>query len=270
MSQSTLGKRSRNEESSANVSNGDNHGEAYVTASVGSNEDLEFLDEDLLRTRESRETGYVGQNSEVQWLRTVQLQAERLEKEPGNLPYGPPGASQTAAAKRSDALHERRQTGIESSMQHVTDATFYLDSDNIDVDIAVNPYEIPSPETAQQLLDCYIETVHSSFPIIPPSFEIQLRRFIESCKQHKSFQVPDKWRALMNVIFAVGAKHSHLMDTEWQGDERDHLIYMTRAVHLLGLNNTVMIISGPDLTLVQTVRFHVSTTSRATLTDYIN
>jgi hypothetical protein len=270
VSLSTLGKRSRNEGSLADNSVGDNHGEAHVTASVGSNEDIEFLGEDLLRNRQSRETGYVGQNSEVQWLRTVQLQAERLEKEPVNLPYGPPGASRNAAAKRSDALHERRKAGNEGSMQHVTDATFYLDSDNIDVDIAVNPYELPSPETAQQLLDCYMETIHSSFPIIPPCFETQLRRFIESCKQHKTFQVPDKWRALMNVVFAVGAKHSHLIDAEWRGDERDHLMYMTRAVHLLGLNNTVMIISGPDLTLVQTVRSHTFVAIKTTLTDYVH
>jgi hypothetical protein len=264
VSQSTLGKRSRNGDSSADISSGNNHGEAHVTASVGSNEDIEFLDEDLLRTRESRETGYVGQNSEVQWLRTVQAQAERLEEKPSNLPYGPPGASRNAAAERSQALHERRQAGNEKAMQHVTDATFYLDSDNIDLDIAVNPYGLPTPEIAQQLLDCYMETVHSSFPIIPPCFETQLRRFIELYKQHKSFQVPDKWRALMNVIFAVGAKHSHLMDAEWKGDERDHLIYMTRAVHLLGLNNTVMIISGPDLTLVQTVRSHTLASTMAT------
>lgn len=140
-------------------------------------------------------------------------------------------------------------------MQHITDATFYLDSDNIEVDIAVNPYEMPDPETAELFLDCYMETVHTSFPIISPCFEGQLRRFIESCKLNKAFQVPDKWRALMNLIYAIGAKYSHLIGADWQGDERDHLIYMTRAVHLLGLNNTVMIISGPDLVLVQAVSF---------------
>jgi hypothetical protein len=271
VSHSTLGKRSRNQDSSADIPSSDNnHGEAHVTASVGSNEDLEFLDEDLLRTRESRETGYVGQNSEVQWLRTVQLQAERLDKEPFGLPYGPPGSSQGAAAERSDALHERRQNGNEGSTQHITDSTFYLDSDNIEIDIAVNPYELPSPEVAEHLLDCYMETVHTSFPIIPSSFESQLRRFIQACKDHKSFQVPEKWRALMNIIYAIGAKYSHLIGAEWRGDERDHLIYMTRAVHLLGLNNTVMIISGPDLVLVQAVSYHTFSRSAAVSTNYVN
>lgn len=57
----------------------------------------------------------------------------------------------------------------------------------------------------------------------------------------------------MNLLFAIGAKYSHFIGAEWRGDERDHLIYMTRAVHLLGLKNTIMIISGPDLELVQAV-----------------
>jgi hypothetical protein len=228
------------------------HGEAHVTASVGSNEDLDFLDEDLLRTRESRETGYVGQNSEVQWLRTVQRQAESNESEPFGQTYGPPGTGETAANERSEALHERRRDG--EAPRHVTDATFYLDSDNIELDIAVNPYELPDPEIAEQLLTCYMNTVHSSFPIVPSSFEDQVRRFIGSLKQNKAFQVPDRWRALMNLIFAIGAKYSHLIDTEWRGDDRDHLVYMTRASHLLGMNNTITLVSAPDLSLVQAVR----------------
>jgi hypothetical protein len=66
----------------------------------------------------------------------------------------------------------------------------------------------------------------------------------------------------MNLIFAIGAKYSHLIGAPWRGDERDHLVYMTRGVHLLGLKNTVLIISGPDLHIVQAVR-----TSAAVPTD---
>lgn len=66
--------------------------------------------------------------------------------------------------------------------------------------------------------------------------------------------MPDKWRAHMNLLFAIGAKYYHLIGAEWRGDERDHLVYMTRAMHLLGLKDIVMAISGPDLELVQAVR----------------
>lgn len=229
-------------------------GEAHVTASVGSNEDLDYLDEDLLRNRESRQTGYVGQNSEVQWLRSVQRQSQNQDGEPFGLPYGPPGASEHDVDERVKALHQRRVEGGSATIRHVTDATFYLDSDNIDLDIVVNPYELPDPEIAEQLLDCYISTVHSSFPIVPSSFEDQVRRFTFSLKQNRAFRVPDRWRALLNLVFAIGAKYSHLIGTEWQGPDRDHLVYMTRASHLLGMNDNVALTSAPDLALVQAVR----------------
>jgi hypothetical protein len=51
-------------------------------------------------------------------------------------------------------------------MQHITDSSFYLDSDNIEVDIVVDPYELPEPNTAERLLDFYFETVHPSFPLV--------------------------------------------------------------------------------------------------------
>ncbi|CAO2653872.1 Nn.00g106050.m01.CDS01 [Neocucurbitaria sp. VM-36] len=249
----SLGKRSRKQyfHGDEDAEESGQHGEAYVTASVGSNEDLDNLNENILRTRESRETGYIGQNSEVQWLRSVQRQAQSGNTDPTGQRYGPPGNDQSAANQRSDALHERRQHEKQGSMRNVTDATFYLDSDSIEVDIAVDPYEIPDPEIAEQLFNCYVRTVHSSFPLLPQNYEDQFRRYLNSVRQARPFQVPEKWRAIMNLVFAIGAKYSHLTKAEWRGDDRDHLIYMTRAVHLLGLKDTIMIISGPDLSLVE-------------------
>jgi hypothetical protein len=229
------------------------HGEAYVTASVGSNEDLDFLDEDLMRSRESRETGYMGQNSEVQWLRSVQRQAERNNSDPHGQRYGPPGASPAAIDERSDALHERRQNAGPGSMQHITDATFYLDGDDIEVDIAVDPDEMPGPDIAEKLFDCYLNTVHGTFPLMPTTFEDQFRRYIRSLRYGRPYPVPPNWRATMNLLFAIGAKYSHLIGAEWRGDERDHLVYMTRAVQLLGLRDTMSFLAAPSLHRVQSV-----------------
>jgi hypothetical protein len=146
------------------------HGEAYVTASTGSNEDLDHLDEDLTRNRESRETGYVGQNSEVKWLLSVQRQTENTGNEPQEQSHGPPGSGQQAIGERSEALHVRRQytkdNDRQGSMTHVTDSTFYLDSHNIDIDILVDPMDFPDPIHAERLLDCYTSTVHSTFPLV--------------------------------------------------------------------------------------------------------
>jgi hypothetical protein len=57
----------------------------------------------------------------------------------------------------------------------------------------------------------------------------------------------------MNLIFAIGAQYSHLINAVWAGDERDHRVYMNRAIRLLGLKDTLVVISGPDLRTVQAV-----------------
>lgn len=61
------------------------------------------------------------------------------------------------------------------------------------------------------------------------------------------------WRAQLNLIFAIGAKFSHTIDADWAADTRDHLIYMKRAVNLLEMEDTLTIISGPNVPLVQAV-----------------
>ena len=166
-----LGKRTQ---SISGEDQGTTKGEAHVGGATGSNEGLDYLDEDLTKTSESRETGYVGHNSEIRWLRSVKLQAEHAGAEPRIPRYGPPGSGPEAIIARSDALRERRihakQTLQEGSMQHTTDSSFYLDSSNIDIDVVVDPYEVPDPETAEHLFNCYLETVHSSFPLVSDEF----------------------------------------------------------------------------------------------------
>ena len=228
-------------------------GDTHVSASVDSNEDLGILDEDLLRNRKTKQTGYVGKNSDIQWLRSVQRQAERTEAEPYGLSNGPAGMSESAVGESSKARHERRELFRRESILHSADSTFYLDDDDIEVDVLINPNEMPEPAVADLLFNCYMDTVHSSFPILPTNFEDQCRRFYESARLNRSFEVPDKWRAIVNLVFAIGAKYSHLVNARWRGDERNHVVYMKRAVHLLNLRSNTMIISGPDLGLIQAV-----------------
>jgi hypothetical protein len=169
-----LGKRDRQgsneDDDNDTVVSGTAHGEAHVTASAGSNEDLDNLDEDLTRSRGSRATGYVGQNSEVQWLRSAQRQIEHPGAEPYGQLHGPPGTEQTAVTARSAALHVRRDNArdefMEGSMRHITDSTFYLDNEELDLDMVVDPNEDPPPDVAERLFGCYFDTVHSSFPLV--------------------------------------------------------------------------------------------------------
>ncbi|KAF2822877.1 hypothetical protein CC86DRAFT_396455 [Ophiobolus disseminans] len=254
----SLGKHDRqqsaNDDDQSTVPYDTGHGEAYVTASTGSNEDLDNLDEDLMRSLESRATGYVGQNSEIQWLRSVQRQTEHPGAEPRDQPHGPPGSGHHAVTARSNALHERRDNAKEDSrlgsMKHITDSTFYLDSEEIGVDF-VDPNEDPGPDLAERLFRCYYETVHPSFPLVPDIFEAEFYKWLQARKNDGSLPVSHMWRAQLNLIFAIGAKYSHLIGADWQGDDRDHLFYMNRATHLLNFKDTAMIISCPDIKLVQ-------------------
>jgi hypothetical protein len=134
-----------------------------------------------MRSRESRETGYVGQNSEVQWLSSVQRQTEYTGAETRDQSgtHGPPGTGSDDVSARSDALHERRKNAGEfdgeASTKTITDATFYLDSDEMKFDMVVDPYGDPEAEVARRLFECYMETVHDSFPLVSHITNCSLR-----------------------------------------------------------------------------------------------
>jgi len=115
----------------------------------------------------------------------------------------------------------------------------------------LDPYELPPLEIAERLFSCYVETVHGWFPIIPETFKDQFYTYIESVKRQQRYQIPEKWQAILNLVFAIRAQYSYLTDAEWRGDSRDHLLYMTRAVRILGVKDTTMIISAPNLGLIQ-------------------
>ena len=154
------------------------------------------MDEDLFRCRESRATGFVGRNSEVQWLRSLRKQLKNPDS------TGP------------SAETSRQTTG--GLVPHTTESNFYLDGDDLYVGTAVDPYELPSFEEAKRLFDCYIESVHSSFPIVPDDFEEQFRGYMESIKRDQPYKVPDSWQAMLNLVLAIGAQYSYLIHAEWR------------------------------------------------------
>jgi hypothetical protein len=61
------------------------------------------------------------------------------------------------------------------------------------------------------------------------------------------------WLAQMNLILAIGAKHSRLVDAESASHDDDHLLYMRRAVRLLALRDPIIVLSSSSLPLVQAV-----------------
>ncbi|KZM19463.1 DNA binding [Ascochyta rabiei] len=233
----------------------DKHGESAVSAEVGSNDETDMLEENILQSSDSQAIGYIGKSSEVQWLQRLQQETEHAEQSsarpgspsrPGS-PYGPPGTGSKAAKRRMEALKQRQQ---EKPHIPISTSTFYLDNEGTGVDYTVEPYKLPPVEVAQRLLDHYMNTVQDAFPMLPKhTFTDQVRQYYTSMAQGTPYHVPGKWLAILNLVFAIGARYSYLTGADWQADSRDHVIYQSRA-HMLNMDEPSLV-HQPDLMRVQ-------------------
>ncbi|KAK5297990.1 hypothetical protein LTR99_007679 [Exophiala xenobiotica] len=223
--------------------------ESEVSAGAGSTGALDRTDEDFTR-EQARSTGYMGKNSEITWLQRL-----REENQFGDRPQDilgdekqrkladasvtsfssmrPPGEVQLPLAEADDGWS-------------INDYNYHLDDTSIFTLDAVDPYELPTPDAANHLFNAYVERIHPSFPIIGKiNLRTQFRKFIGGTVQ----KPPEKWLAILNMIFAIAARYSHLVKADWRGDERDHLIYFTRA-RLLTMNSETLF-QHPDLQHIQ-------------------
>lgn len=230
---------------------GEPEGETQVSAGVGSTGSLDRIDEDFNRTENTRATGYLGKNSEISWLRSLKNQTEDIKFEDGaDKQYRhqtPNGQSGTPFGERSttwDSVGKEESTGNKDGVT-LSESTYHCDDITVLLPVQVEVYELPPKQTAEALFQIYLDTVHPSFPIIgKTTFSEQFRALFDRNKTPGN-----KWLAILNLIFAIGARHSHLIQAEWRGDERDHLLYFTRA-RLLAMNSD-SILSHPDLQQVQ-------------------
>ncbi|KAF2643292.1 hypothetical protein P280DRAFT_422007 [Massarina eburnea CBS 473.64] len=209
----------------------DEEGEANVSATVGTNEDLDNMNEDIMSSEQSRATGYVGKNSEVQWLRQLHYETDAGSHDPSASqgPYGPPGTSDRASEERAEALRQR-QTHNSTYQQHTSMFNFNLDDEAVDMDFMVDPLALPTIDIANRLVRCYIDNVHNSVPILPKkAFTNEFFHHYASIAQETPHMLSQKWQAMLNLVFAIGAVYSHLTEADWRGDERDHFVYYSRA-----------------------------------------
>lgn len=129
-------------------------------------------------------------------------------------------------------------------------STFYLDGEGVEVEYNVDPYALPTIEVAQRLFDRYMSTVQDTFPVLAKQiFTDQVRHYFTSAIQGTPYRVPEKWLAILNLVFAIGARFSDLTEADWQADSRDHIIYQSRA-HMLNLEEPSLV-HQPDLLRVQ-------------------
>jgi hypothetical protein len=175
-------------------------------------ESLDLLDEGLLKDERARATGFVGKNSEVHWLWSIILRLERTDDE-------------SVKTTRSGTTFERCGSLYGAKNMEMSVFAFYLNNENMDLEFFVDPYGLPMLDTAEHLLECYMETVHDSFPILPrKKFKDEFFQYFNTVRNANAPRLSPKWQAILNLVFAIGAKYSHLVKASWRGDERDHLI----------------------------------------------
>ena len=179
---------------------------------------LDTLDEDLSRNEQTRATGFVGMNSEVQWLRST------LDE----------------ALPEQTALHDRQAS---------SSFTFYSDSESVFPGLPVDPNALPDPDVGEQLLGCYARTVHDSFPILPKKVIAGFQKFFQAVRAGWPTRMAPRWQATLNLVLAIGAKYSHLVQASWRGDEQDHLVYHARG-RILGFDGRVFT-DHPDVGKIQ-------------------
>ena len=210
---------------------GEPTGEYKASARAGSTGSLDCIDEDYNRTPAARATGYHGKNSNVTWMQrlkrpTQSSSDEENEDDDENSSLG----GQTASTPHHGHLASHF-TPINESSYHCDDLTL-TPPDHVD------PFGVPSQATADMLFQNYLETIHPTFPIIGKiTFMSQYQAFQHSQDPSK---INQNWLAILNLIFAISAKYSHLIQAEWSGHKLDHLVYFTRA-RILGFHSDAIL-----------------------------
>jgi hypothetical protein len=193
------------------------------------------------------EAGFLGQISELQWLETLRSRVQAV----GTVLVAPPDATAPLSQPPSPTFTASSASITATPPQDVALTNYYLDDEGIKLTNYGNPFELPPEHTAALLFQCFTQTVQSSFPILPATIQHQLHQYYTLVRNGQAIHCPEKWFALVNLVFAIGAKFSHLVQADWQADELDHIVYLSRAFQLLSLNDTIVVLSTPDLLATQ-------------------
>jgi hypothetical protein len=209
----------------------DLRGEASAPGSIGSNEPVDTLRKDLLGTEHRRANGYIGKTSEVQWLQQLEAQIDRS---------GDAGETSSSFASSSEGQVKRQgsmsRSRARGPLGGSEDFTYNLDDTADIVFEHVDPFELPVQYVAEALVHSYIQSVHENFPLLAIStFVRQFNHLFSGSIGASKLNLSVKWRVMLNLVLAIGAKYSHKIRAPWRADSRDHTIYVSRA-RLLGLN----------------------------------
>ena len=196
----------------------------------------------------------MGKNSELKWLHRLKGQVGRDAQQRDAQREDEGRDDQLTDGHRTLSPNNRHDPTLSRNAQDVpfdadagiSDSTYHCDDQALIMRDLIAPKELPPRETAENLLQTYLDTVHPVFPIIGKvTFMNQVQTFLDNDRLTPG----NNWLAILNLIFAIAANYSHLVQADWRGDHRDHLVYFNRA-RLLGMDGSA-IFEHPDLQQVQ-------------------
>ncbi|KAL8831420.1 MAG: hypothetical protein Q9170_005301 [Blastenia crenularia] len=200
--------------------------EHRATGRAGSTDSLDCINEDFNRSATSRSAGFMGKNSEIAWMERLLLQTDTGDGDDDEGSKLPMNFGSGLDQSYEDGAQESKKNRLLSDSNYHCDDVAFLVHDN------VQAYELPPRGTADSLLACYIERVHPFFPILgKTTFLKQYQAFFDNPKLNTG----PRWLAVLNLIFALGARYSQLVRARWRGLADEHHVYFSRA-WLLGLD----------------------------------
>ncbi|KAJ5652616.1 hypothetical protein N7507_010042 [Penicillium longicatenatum] len=130
--------------------------------------------------------------------------------------------------------------------QSISHMNYYLDDTNVAVGEEADLSKWPSQAAADLLVHHYFKIIHPTFPAIGKlAFIGQYRKFYSN----PNVRPGSRWRAVLNLIFAIAARHLLLINGELSVEFEDHLVFFSRAWQL-NMDREVAL-SHPDLQQVQ-------------------
>lgn len=198
-----------------------------VASGVGSMGSTDNTNEEDFRQygAEKQAEAFLGHASEERWL-------QRLEKElsRSDLSESKPTVHSPTDLVGSSGGH-RRTDKIDSF-------AYPEDMDASAIGNQIDPYGLPVKSAADALVHTYLATVHPSFPIIDQAFFSHQFEEYFTMSESETFQ-NHTFITTLQIVFAIGAVHAHRTGADWAGDDRDHLLYFSRA-RALGIKMGVL------------------------------
>ncbi|EHA21030.1 hypothetical protein ASPNIDRAFT_45724 [Aspergillus niger ATCC 1015] len=181
------------------------------SSSMGSLDDIDTVDIDVNRDRQSRSTGFVGKGSEIAWLQRLHAEVGGLER---------PGTEQ----------HVKHDKGSLASLNYHLDNLVIAEPSYSDLNA------MPPKPWADQLLHTYFSFIHPTFPLLlKPLFYQQY----ENAFRNRLSAPQQSWLVIFNLVNAIGAKHFQLRQEHWDEDVDDR-IFLSRAIALNAKHNTIL------------------------------